>query len=392
MGLRFLTSGESHGPALVAILEGMPAGLSLNINDINQQLSRRQKGHGSGDRMKLENDQVEILSGVMEGRTIGSPIALKIVNKNHEKWRGKAIKAYTTPRPGHADLAGLVKYGFDDIRPVLERASARETAARTAIGAICKQLFAHFNIQIGAYVTAIGSVSASLDHMTLAARIQEAQASSVRCPDPDATSAMENLIDDVIEKGDTLGGIIEAVATGLPVGLGSYVQWDRRLDTRLGAAIMSIPAIKGVEIGPAFENTRLPGTQVQDPIHMDNGNLTRPSNNAGGIEGGMTNGQPLIIRAAMKPIPTTITPQPTVDLAAGKETQTTYERSDTCPVPRAVPVVESVMAFVLADAMLEKLGGDSMDELQAHYESLRQVTVEELTTTATEHLFWPDIK
>lgn len=390
MTLRFLTAGESHGPALVAILEGIPAGLPLNPALLNQHLMRRQQGHGSGKRMQIEKDRVQILSGIMAGETIGAPIALLIPNLNHADWLGKEIPPYTNPRPGHADLTGALKYGFHDLRPVLERASARETAARVAIGAVCKQLLAQFAIRVEGYVAAIGAVTAVLDAIPLVERSRLAEESSVRCPDPAASQAMKDTIERAIDEGNTLGGTLEVLALGLPAGLGSYVHWDKRLDARLGQAVLSIPAIKGVEIGPAFANSRQPGTQVHDAIRLNEQNIQRASDRSGGVEGGMSTGQPLLIRAAMKPIATTITPQQTVNLAAGEERPTEYERSDYCPVPRAVPVIEAMAAFVLADALLEKLGGDSLPELLGHFAQLAQPRLQDLQIDGLPRIFWPD--
>jgi chorismate synthase len=389
-GLRFLTAGESHGPALTAILEGLPAGLRLTTQVIDAELVRRQRGYGAGPRMKIERDTVRILGGLMDGMTIGSPLAMLIENRDHAKWRGKSIDPFTTPRPGHADLTGVIKYGYHDLRPALERASARETAARVAVGAVCKHLLAQFDVQVGGYVSAIAEVDADLEGIPLSERAGRAEESEVRCPDPDASAAMSARIRRVIEESDTLGGVVEVVALGLPPGLGSHVHWDRRLEARLGAAVLSVQAIKGVEIGPAFENARLPGTQVHDPIRLEGQELTRPTNRAGGLEGGITTGGPLILRAAMKPIATTLTPQPTVDLATGREVPTRYERSDFCPVPRAVPVLEAMVAFVLADALLEKLGGDSLEEMQARFVALRQARQSDLPMDGEGHIFWPE--
>ncbi|MCK4975612.1 MAG: chorismate synthase, partial [Anaerolineales bacterium] len=320
----------------------------------------------------------------------GAPVAVIIENRDHEKWRGQTVAPFTAPRPGHADLSGIIKYGYSDLRPALERASARETAARVAAGAVCKQLLAQFDIHVGGYVISIGEVAASLDKIPLSERLERADESEVRCPDPDADQAMREQIRQIMQGRDTLGGIIEIVALGLPPGLGSYVQWDRRLEARLGAALLSVQAIKGVEIGSAFENTRLPGTQVHDAIHLDGEYLIRPTNRAGGLEGGITTGQPLNMRAAMKPIATTLTPQETVDLAHGEETQTRYERSDFCPVPRAVPILEAMVAFVLADSLLDKLGGDSLDEIRPRFEDLRRARLSDLSIDGDEHIFWPD--
>jgi chorismate synthase len=390
MPLRFLTSGESHGPALLAILEGLPAGLSLPAEVIQADLIRRQKGYGSGPRMKLEGDHVSIVGGLMEGITIGSPVGLMIENQDHQRWKGRPIPPFTVPRPGHADLVGAIKYGYTDLRPALERASARETAARVAIGAVCKHLLLQFGITVGGYVVSIGEISANLDQIPLRERSRLAEESEVRCPEPNASAAMQKRIYNIMQEKDTLGGVIEVISLGLPVGLGSYVQWDRRLDTRFGAAVLSIPAIKGVEIGPAFENSHLPGTQAQDAIRLEGEVISRPSLRSGGLEGGITTGQPLLIRAAMKPIATTLTPQHTVDLVAGIETNSNYERSDFCPVPRAVPVIEAMVAFVLADALIEKLGGDSLKEMLPRYETLKKAKLSDFSLNKQEHIWWAE--
>jgi chorismate synthase len=390
MPLRFLTSGESHGAALMAILEGLPAGLSLTAEMIDYQLARRQRGYGAGPRMAIEHDRVVILSGVMGGVTIGSPITMQIENRDHPNWRGKSIKAMTNPRPGHADLTAAIKYGYRDLRLSLERASARETASRVAVGAVCGQYLAAFGIQIGGYVSAIGDVSMDVGAVDLITMAQRADSSDVCCPDPDAAVRMREIIHEARESGDTLGGMLEVFAIGLPPGLGSHVHWDRRLDSRLGGAVLGIQAVKGVEIGPAFANAKRRGTQAQDALHLEDDRLVRPTNHSGGLEGGITTGQPLQIRAAMKPIASTIIPQATVDLALGKETETQYERSDTCPVPRALPIVEAVVAFILADALIEKIGGDSLDEMRPRFESLRRARLSDLTLDNQEHIFWGD--
>jgi chorismate synthase len=390
MTLRFLTSGESHGPALVAILEGLPAGLALTCAMIDQDLARRQKSVGAGARMKIEHDEVRILGGVMGGMTTGAPLALLIENKDHARWRNIAVAPMTIPRPGHADLTGAVKYGYRDLRPALERASARETAARVAVGAACRILLAQFGIWVGGYISSIGEVAADLNALSLEERITRAQASDVSCPQPEAAEAMRSRIRQAMKEGETLGGVIEVVALGLPPGLGSYAQWNQRLEARLGAAVLSIPAIKGVEFGPAFENTRLPGTQVQDAIEVQAGVITRPSYRNGGLEAGITTGQPLLVRAAMKPIPTTIAVQRTVNLANGEACPTKYERSDFCPVPRAVVVVEAMVVFVLAQALLEKLGGDSLAEMAPRFAALRGMRLADLPVDNTEHTWWPE--
>lgn len=389
MPLRFLTSGESHGPSLTAILDGMPAGLSLSPDIINKELTRRQKGYGSGGRMKIEHDTVKILSGVMAGETTGAPIAMLVENADHIKWKGKAVEPMTSPRPGHADLTGAVKYGYKDLRPALERASARETTMRVAVGAVCKHFLAQFNIIVGGYVSSIGEIQADFGDMPYEERFQRAEESDVRCPDPTSAQRMREEIEKAIHGKNTLGGVLEIVALNLPVGLGSFVQWDKRLEAKLAMAVMSVQAIKGVEVGDAFENAKRLGTRAHDPIELRNTQyVARSTNRAGGTEGGISNGQPIVIRAAMKPIATTLTPQQTVDLALGENAPTKYERSDFCPVPRAVPILEAMVAFVLADAILEKLGGDSMNEIKPRFESLRKATIADLQMDNAPHVFW----
>ena len=388
--LRFLTAGESHGPSLTAILEGMPAGLPLTPEIIDKELARRQKGYGAGARMKIEKDAVRILGGVMAGETTGAPIALLVENADHIKWKGKAVEPMTAPRPGHADLTGAVKYGYTDLRPALERASARETTMRVAAGAVCKHFLAQFGIVVGGYVSAIGEVSADFGEMPYEARFVRAEESDVRCPVEAAADQMRSEIEKAIHGKNTLGGLLEIVALNVPVGLGSFAQWDRRLEARLAMAVMSVQAIKGVEVGDAFDNARRLGTQAHDPLSLNGrtSQVERRSNRAGGTEGGVSNGQPIVIRAAMKPIATTLLPQPTVDLASGTESPTKYERSDFCPVPRAVPILESMVAFVLADALIEKLGGDSLEEMRPRFESLRKARLEDLRMDNTPHVFW----
>jgi chorismate synthase len=327
---------------------------------------------------------------VLEELTTGAPLALQIENKDHEKWRKREIEAFVTPRPGHADLTGAIKYGYRDLRPALERASARETAARVAVGAACKHLLAQFGIQVGGYVVSIGEVTAELGGIPLAERPPRAEISDIRCPEPAAAAQMAARIREIMQSRDTLGGIIEVLALGLPPGLGSHVHWDRRLEARLGAAVLSVQAIKGVEIGPAFENSRKSGTRVQDPILLDGDELVRPSDRDGGLEGGITTGQPLIIRAAMKPIATTLTPQQTVNLETGEQVPTQYERSDFCPVPRAVPILEAMISFVLADALLEKLGGDSLAEMLPRFKALPQTRLSDLQMDGRNHVWWSE--
>jgi chorismate synthase len=418
MTLRFMTAGESHGPALVAILDGMVAGLPLQAELIDGELRRRQQGYGAGPRMKIEKDCVRILGGVMDGRTTGAPLALLVENIDHVHWRGKTVEPMTAPRPGHADLTGAMKYGFNDLRPALERASARETVARVAVGAVCKHYLAQFGIRVGGYVVSIGEVDANLDALPYGERLARAKGSDVCCPDAAAAERMHQHITRVMQAKDTLGGVLEIVALGYPPGLGSYAQWDQRLEARLGAAVLSVPAIKGVEIGSAFENAHRTGTQVQDGIRLATftsrlmekqspektkrrpaalsdsdvrqGDLIRPTNHAGGTEGGISNGQPIVIRAAMKPIATTLIPQPTVDLVSGEDSQTKYERSDFCPVPRAVPILEAMVAFILADALIEKLGGDSLAEILPRFASLRQASLDDLPMDNVMHVWWPE--
>jgi len=388
MSLTFLTSGESHGPGLLAILEGIPAGLPVIAEVINRELARRQRGYGTGPRMMLEKDEVEIMGGVMEGVTTGAPLGLWIENHDHKKWKGQAIKPFTVPRPGHADLVGAIKYGYHDLRPALERASARETTARVAVGAICKLLLDQFGIQVGGYVAAIGEIQAELGDIPLSERARLAEETEVRCPSKQYAELMQDCIRKVIEDRDTLGGIIEVFVIGAPPGLGSYAHWEKRLDARLAAAVMSIQAIKGVEIGSAFANSRLPGSQAQDGIYKQEGRLVRKTNFSGGLEAGVTTGEPILIRAAMKPIATTLTPQHSVDLVSHEEVDTQYERSDFCPVPRAVPILESMVAFVVADALIQKVGGDSVQEIKPRIESLRGAKFTDLQINGNHTIFW----
>ncbi len=388
--LKFLTSGESHGPGYVVILEGLPAGLPLTAAIINRDLARRQRGYGAGPRMKLERDRAHILGGVLEGRTTGAPLGLWIANHNHRQWQGKAIAPMTVPRPGHADLTASLKYAYPDLRPALERASARETVARVAVGAVCRHLLAQFGIRIGGYVRAIGQAEAPPDDLSLEARAQNAENNDVRAPNPAAAEAFRQEIQAAIQARDTVGGVVEVFASAVPAGLGSHVHWERRLDARLAAAMLSIPSAKGVEIGEAFANARRRGTQAHDPIHIaPDGTLHRPTNRAGGLEGGITNGQPVVVRVAFKPIATTLTPQPSADLLTGQPTPTRYERSDFCHVPRAVPVAEAMLAFVLADALLERLGGDTLETLQARFAALPALHRTAFRLDGQPHAWWP---
>lgn len=380
--VRFLTAGESHGPELTAIVDGLPAGLYLSADDLQIDMARRQKAYGAGGRMGIEKDTVRFTAGVMNGQTTGGPIALTIENRDWKNWVDKDISPMTIPRPGHADLTGAIKYGYRDLRLALERSSARETAARVAVGALCKQLLSQFGIQIGSYVMAIGTIQATLpETMDYPARFAAAEAdeNGTRCPDASVATHMRDYIHACMKKKDTLGGIIEIVALGVPPGLGSYVQWDRRLEARLIGAVCSIPSIKGAEIGTAFENATRYGTDVHDEIYTDtDGMLTRRSNRAGGFEGGITTGMPVVLRAAMKPISTTLTPLRSVNLATGEPAETVYERSDFCAVPRAGVVGEAMVAFVLTDALIEKVGGDSVAEMRPRIEQLRTGQCDEL--------------
>ncbi len=386
--LRFLTAGESHGPSVTVVLEGLPAGLPLDEQVINQDLIRRQKGFGGGERMKIEKDRCRILGGVMSGRTIGSPLAVLIDNRDHIKWQGQPVAARTVPRPGHVDLAAALKYGYSDLRPGLERASARETAARVVVGAVCKHFLSQFGIRVGGFVRRIGAVAADFSALAEEDWASAAEANDIHCPDPKAALAMHKAICDAMQDGETLGGEIEVLARGLPAGLGSHVHWDRKLDGLLAQAVMSIPAVKGVEIGPAFRNSHLPGTMVHDGFYLDEGQLRRSGNAAGGVEGGLSNGETLSVRAAMKPIPTTIKPQASVDLVEGVETEMVYERSDVCPVPRAVVVVEAMAAFVLARALLNKLGGDILSVMQERFSQLPGLDLADMHISSDQKGWW----
>jgi chorismate synthase len=416
--VRFLTAGESHGKGLIGILEGIPSGLSLSSEDIDIELKRRQAGYGRGGRMKIESDHAEIISGVRWGKTIGSPISLLIENRDWKNWQegmsseeklAGSIPPVTRPRPGHADLAGALKYGHKDIRNILERSSARETAMRVAIGAIAKKFLSEFGINIGSHVIQIGGIKAEVKKIRgsedkevltsqplnlLTSLFQKAEESPVRCPDDKASKKMMELIDTAVKNGDTLGGVFEVFITGVPVGLGSHIQWDKRLDGRLAQAIMSIQAIKGVEIGAGFKMSEKFGSEVMDEIFytaQKSGRAEeqkaselpsfrtselygfyRKTNNAGGIEGGMTNGMPIVIRAAMKPIPTLRKSLRSVDITTKEPFEAAYERSDTCAVPAASVIGEAMTALIIADAFLEKFGGDSVDETKRNVAGYRE--------------------
>ena len=388
MSIRFFTAGESHGPTLTAIIDGLPAGILVDIEKINLELKRRQTGFGSGGRMKIEKDTVEVMSGVMDGKTTGAPITLSVKNDDHIKWKNVSIKALTTPRPGHADLTGVVKFGYNDLRPTLERSSARETTMRVAAGALFKQFLEVFGIFVGGYVRSIGNIENAHDSLNLMDRYKIAESNDVRCFDSAAEQRVKDLITATMQSKDTLGGVLELFATGLPIGLGSYTQWDKRLDAKIAFAMMSVQAMKGVEIGDAWENSRNPGTEVHDGIFLDGDQMVRRSNRAGGIEGGISNGEPIIVRVAMKPIATTLNPQQTVDIAGWKESPTTYERSDFCPVPRAVPILEAMLAYVLANELSEKLGGDSVSEMLPRFKALAKANQNDLNLDGQDHIFW----
>ncbi len=376
--LRFLTAGESHGPALLGIVEGLPAGLPVEPDAINADLARRQIGVGRSARMRIEHDRAEILGGVIQGRTIGAPVALKIENADYANWKDRVVPPQTIPRPGHADLAGAQKYGFDDMRRVAERASARETAMRVACGSLARRLLAEFGVVVGSHVLEIGGVRADIPDAPYPEIFARAQASDVCVADPASAERIAMRIQEVMRGKNTVGGVIEIVALNVPVGLGSHVHWDRKLDGRLAQAVMSIQSVKGVEIGPAFDNVRRLGTEVQDEIHPSTlqrdsaraGSRREPvrhTNRAGGLEGGITNGQPIVIRAALKPIATTVTPLRSVDWATGEAALAEYQRSDFCHVPRACVIGEAMVAWVLADALMDKVGGDSLREMKAHW-------------------------
>ena len=376
--LRYLTAGESHGQCLTAILEGIPSGLPLRAEEIDHDLARRQKGYGRGGRMRIEQDRVEFLAGVRKGHTLGNPITLLIRNKDWENWKEimspdpgppATEKVVTCPRPGHADLVGAIKYNHRDIRNVLEKASARETAIRVAVGAVAKRLLAEFGMNVYSYTVAIGGVTVVLEkHLSVEEAFERAEKSDVRCPDEATSEKMVARIREAKHKGDTLGGIFEVVVTNPPLGLGSYAQWDRRLTGRLAMALMSIQAMKGVEVGMGFEAARRFGSEVHDEIFYDQG-FIRGGNNAGGLEGGITTGQPIVLRTAMKPISTLYNPKKSVDILTKKPVEATIERSDICTVPAAGVVGEAVVAYEMASAFIEKFGGDTLQELRRNYDA-----------------------
>jgi chorismate synthase len=389
--LRYLTAGESHGPCLTMIIDGVPAGFPIQIEKINHDLWRRQQGYGRGGRMLIEKDEAQVRSGIRWGETIGAPVALGIENRDWKNWTKKMSAlpedrdekiAVTKPRPGHADLNGALKYDRSDIRDILERASARETVARTAVGSFAKQLLAPFEIRVMGYIRSIGNVAANLDRLSFNEIYARSEESPVRTADPEAEEKMIALIEECKREGNTLGGIFEVVVLGLPPGLGSHTQWDRKLDGRLARALMSIQAMKGVEIGLGFEMARRRGSEVHDEIFFDPSKdvtegtprvvptgFYRGSNNSGGTEGGMSNGAPVIARVAMKPISTLMSPLQSVDLRSKQPADASVERSDVCAAPAAAVVGESVVAFEIARTFLEKFGGDSLREVRRNYES-----------------------
>src|SRR5574337_1220938 len=377
--LRYLTAGESHGPMLTTILDGIPANLPIAAQKITDDLIRRQQGYGRGGRMRIEQDEANIVGGVRHGLTLGGPIAILIANRDWDNWKltmdpaptgreGDTKGPVTRPRPGHADLAGALKYGQQDIRNVLERASARETTARVAIGAVCKRLLLQFRVEVFSHVLAIGGIEAKIDGLSFSEIRERAETSPVRCADRQADEAMIRQIDEARSRGTSLGGVFEVVALNPPVGLGSYVHWDRKLDGRLAQAVMSIQAIKGVEIGLGFEGARRFGFEAHDEIFYEDGCFMRRTNRAGGLEGGMSNGEPILVRGAMKPIATQYAPMASVDLRTKEPFQASIERSDICAVPAASVIGEAVVAFELAQAFTEKFGGDSLEEMTRNYQ------------------------
>jgi len=381
MPLRWLTSGESHGPQLTVVIEGLPAGLEISEEDLRRDLARRQGGHGRGGRQKIETDAARIVSGVRGGFTIGSPVTLVLENKDHVNWTAQMTaskegfdpKVVTRLRPGHADLAGALKYGHTDIRNVLERSSARETATRVAAGGVARKLLRTFGVDVLSFTQSIGTIDIGFDGIDPDLVTEEdIELSPVRCPDPDASKRMVEEIDKVGEQGDTLGGTFRVLARGVPPGLGSYVHWDRKLDGRLAQAVMSINAIKGVEFGAGFEGAARRGSEFHDQIDYQEGRFRHLTNRAGGITGGVTNGEPIDLRVAIKPISTMKKPMQSIDLRTKEKIEAHYERSDVCVVPAAGVIGEAVVGLTLAEAFLEKFGGDSMAELERNYRSFME--------------------
>ena len=381
--LRFFTAGESHGPKLTGIIEGVPAGFDINCDLINSDLSRRQQGFGRGGRMKIEQDRALITAGVVENKTTGAPIAIEIANLDYENWREKDIEPMSAPRPGHADFAGVLKYRHDDLRLSLERASARETAMRTAVGSLCKQILGEFHIDVLAYVTRIGSITCDTSRYFSVDDFHHAYRSSLSnqfaFPDLTRLDTIEDEIMRVMKAKDTLGGVFETVALGLIPGLGSYVHFDRRLDGQIAQAMMSIPAMKAVELGDGIKNASLVGTEVHDEFSLQGNKITRVSNRAGGLEGGMSNGMPIVVRTYMKPISTTLNPRKSIDLKSYSASETVYERSDFCAVQRACVVGEAMLSYVLLNALMDKIGGDSRIDMEKTYQFLNRGHRGELT-------------
>ncbi|KAF1296082.1 chorismate synthase [Enterococcus sp. JM4C] len=382
--MRFLTAGESHGPELTTIIEGLPAGMPLTAEDINIELARRQTGYGRGGRMLIEKDQVKITSGIRHGKTLGSPVTLVVENKDWKNWtkimaieevpeKNKKLRRVSKPRPGHADLVGGMKYHHDDLRNVLERSSARETTMRVAIGAIAKKLLKELNIEVAGHVVTLGGITAKIPEGLTVSEIRErSEASEVRVLDPAVEEEMKALIDQTKKNGDTIGGVVEVIIGGIPAGLGSYVQWDKKLDAKIAQAVTSINAFKGVQFGLGFEMANRPGSQVMDEIIWDEtSGYTRRSNNLGGFEGGMTNGEPIIVQGVMKPIPTLYKPLQSVNIDTKKPYKASVERSDSTAVPAASVVCESVVATEIAKELLEKFSSDSFEELQQTIEDYR---------------------
>ena len=394
--LRWLTAGESHGPELIAVLEGLPAGVPVSLDTIREDLARRKLGYGRGSRMKFEQDELNLSGGVVQGKSIGGPIAIRIGNTEWPKWvevmsaepteltersRGRGAPL-TRPRPGHADLTGMQKYGFDEARPVLERASARETAARVALGAVARSFLGELGIRLVSHTVALGTVEVPRGTPVPGpSDVAALDADPLRCFDADTSARMVAEVDDTKKSGDTIGGIVEVLAYGLPPGLGSYVHWDRRLDSRLAGALMGIQAIKGVEVGDGFETTRRRGSEAHDPLRLLDGEIVRETGRAGGIEGGMTTGQVLRVRAGMKPIATVPRALPTVDVETGDEAKAHHQRSDVSAVPASGVVAEAMVALVLADAVSEKFGGDSVSETQRNLEGYLAAIPKTLSTS-----------
>lgn len=383
--MRFITAGESHGPELTAIIDGLPAGLVLDVEDINKELKRRQGGYGRGGRMLIETDVIQVTSGIRHGKTLGSPVTLTVKNDDFKNWervmgiepvteREKKMRRVSKPRPGHADLVGGIKYEHDDLRNVLERSSARETTMRVAVGAVCKKLLAELGVEVAGHVLEIGGVRGEIpENMTVQEIKEKAEASAVRCVDTKIEEKMKEKIDQTRKDGNTIGGVVEVVVGGVPVGLGSYTQWDTKLDAKIAQAIVSINAFKGVEFGVGFEAARLPGSDVMDEILWNElGGYTRKSNHLGGFEGGMTTGMPIVVRGVMKPIPTLYKPLMSVDIDTKEPYKASVERSDSSAVPAACVIAEAMVAIEVAKAMLDKFSSDSFKQMQQDVNQYRE--------------------